>query len=162
MRQIILVLLCLLLVACNEVTPSVVAPDPDPAQIKLAEAATSVSQSLQQLAAIQSAAVAPITTKQLAQADAYGMTGRASVDWSGPIGPLVKKIARLSHYHLRVLGNPPAIPIIISINAHNTPVGNILRDADFQAGRQANIRVYPPNYIHHNTKRIIELRYAHA
>ncbi|MCL5261667.1 MAG: DotD/TraH family lipoprotein, partial [Gammaproteobacteria bacterium] len=79
----------------------------------------------------------------------------ASIDWSGPVGPLVKKIATASNYKLRVLGTPPAIPILVSISAKDTPLADILRDATFQCGNKANIVVYPAS-------RTIELRYVKA
>jgi defect-in-organelle-trafficking protein DotD len=54
---------------------------------------------------------------------------------------------------MRILGKSPAIPIIISITAHNTPLADVLRDANFQCGRRANVAIYAAN-------KVIELRYA--
>lgn len=127
-------------------------PHSDDATIKLAEAATSVSNSLKKLARIQAAATPPVKGKHLPDPNTSGMTGIASIDWAGPIGPLVTKIAQASKYKVRVLGKTPAIPIIVSVNAKNTPLASILRDVDYQAGKRAHIVVYPH-------KRVIELRY---
>jgi len=124
----------------------------DKATIKLAEAAESVSQSLAELARIQ--VVATPAIRQPADVPAtLELTNRASIDWSGPIGPLVERIAHVSSYKLRVLGNEPAIPVLVSMNAHNARLGDILRDASFQAGTKAEIRVFP-------AVKTIELRYA--
>ena len=81
------------------------------------------------------------------------MAELVSIDWSGAVGPLVTKIAALSHYRVNSLGVPPAIPIIVSVTAKDTPLADILRDANFQCGIRASITVYPAT-------KIIELRYA--
>jgi defect in organelle trafficking protein DotD len=122
------------------------------AEIKLADAADSVSQSLRELAEIEKATHPQAKLPSPPEPDMIGMGQIASIDWSGPVGPLVKKIADASHYKLHVLGTPPAIPILVSIAAKDTPLADILRDAGFQCGRRANIVVYPGS-------KIIELRY---
>ena len=76
----------------------------------------------------------------------------ASLQWTGPIEPLLRKIAHSTGYHLQVIGTEPPTPIIVSINKKNKPLATILRDAIFQAQGQANVSVYPAN-------KIIELRY---
>jgi defect-in-organelle-trafficking protein DotD len=127
----------------------------DEAAAKLAEAATSISQSLTELQGIQKAAIPVKTYKPLVDPQSFAMAELVSVDWSGPAAPLLQKIADASHYRLRVLGVQPAIPVLVSITAKNTPLADIIRDLDFQCGKQANIAVYPAT-------RIIELRYAKA
>ena len=128
---------------------------PDPAATTLAEAAVSVSDSLHQLAAVKRAATP--AKKRMVSDLRYELPGKASLDWSGPIQPLLAQIAQISHYRLRVLGTPPAVPIIISVTANNTPLTDLLRDIDFQAASQASVRVYHQKHGH-----IIELRYATA
>lgn len=128
---------------------------PDAASIKLAESASSVSNSLGEIAGIQRVTTAPIINRPLAPPDNYDMNGLVSVDWSGPIGPLVEKIAYMSGYQVREIGEPPAIPIIVTMNYKDMPIGYVLRNADFQAASRANIIVIP-------CRRIIELRYGPA
>lgn len=123
------------------------------AEVKLADAADSVSKSLEELAAIEKATHPQAKIPGPVDPDMIGMGQLSSIDWSGPIGPLVKKIATAAHYKLRVLGNPPPIPILVNVTAHDIPLADILRDAGFQCGNKANIVVYPAS-------RIIELRYA--
>lgn len=120
---------------------------------KIANSAQSVSQSLQELAAIERATHPAARVPNPVDPVAIGMNQIISLDWTGPIGPLVKKIAEISQYKVRFLGKTPAIPIIVSVMAKNIPLANILRDVNFQCGRRANIAVYAAN-------RIIELRYA--
>lgn len=123
------------------------------AEIELANAADSVSNSLQELAAIEKATHPQAKIPSPVEPDMIGMGQLASIDWSGPIGPLVKKIADAAHYKVHTLGNQPAIPILVTISAKDIPLADILRDAGFQCGNKANIVVYPAS-------KIIELRYA--
>ena len=144
----------LLLSACTSMTtkkPPRNAPSDD-ATIQLSESAHAVSDSLSELAEIEAATLPP-QNKALPQPFDYSLQTRASLDWSGPIEPLVAKIAAAAHYQIRVLGHEPAVPVLISIAAEEKTLGEILRDADFQAGEKAHIVVYSP-------QKIIELRYA--
>lgn len=128
-------------------------PKVDPAEAKLAEAADSVSRSLQSLAENQQALnPKPKQYKEPDPSD-YGMSNLTSMNWSGPIEPLVQQIAKATGYTLRVSGVAPAIPVLVSINAKNIPLGQILRDAGYQCGDKADIVVFPRS-------KVIELLYA--
>jgi defect in organelle trafficking protein DotD len=126
----------------------------DAATIQLAEAASSISQSLTQLSAIQQANT-PTPRIYLPITRACEMQNLVSIDWAGPVGPLIDRIGCMTHYSVRKLGVPPAIPVIVSLNARNTPLADILRDVAFQCGTRACIVVY-------SDKRIIELRYQRS
>jgi defect-in-organelle-trafficking protein DotD len=82
-----------------------------------------------------------------------GMSGTADIDWTGPIEPLVRKLADMTEYKVKVLGNAPSIPIIVSISQNQAIIADILKNAGMQAGKRANIVVFPAN-------RVIEVRYA--
>lgn len=143
----------LLLTGCAAppVVPAELPPD-DAAQIKLAEAATSVSHSLEQLAAMEKAVHPSIKLPAPPNPTSIGMAQLASVDWNGPVEPLIRKIAAATHYRVRVLGRPLAIPPLVSISAKNTPLADILRDASFQVAKKADIIIYPRSHV-------IEIRY---
>ncbi len=153
------VLLCGLSLATGCATfhapQSTISKNNDEASMQLAEAATSISQSLTELQGIQKAATPAKANKALVDPQSFALTELVSVDWSGPVAALLQKVADASHYRLRILGTQPAIPVLVSITAKNTPLADIVRDVDFQCGKQANIAVYP-------SSRIIELRYAKA
>lgn len=156
-KNLFLVVVFLGLVGCSSETPKIriisTNTGAKAAEVKLADAATSVGKSLQELAKIEQATHPRAKIPSPVDPEMIGMGQLASIDWSGPIGPLMSKIADATHYKLRVLGTPPAIPILISISAKDTQLADILRDAGFQCGDKANIVVYP------GTK-TIELRYA--
>ena len=158
MKNIISIALTLLILALSGCGPThhvPAMPKDDLAAIKLAESAHSVSLSLVELARIQAEATPPVEGHHLPDPKSYEMREVASIDWSGPIGPAIDQIAHSSRYHLRVLGHPPAVPIIVTVIAKNVPLGTLLRDVAFQAGDKAKVMVYPKDHV-------IELRYAHA
>jgi defect-in-organelle-trafficking protein DotD len=158
--QIVTVLLllsgcCLKHTAATRHTSTAMATAPEMAlspEIKLTEAATSVTHSLHQLAEIEEASKPAQPHLPPPDPASYGMEGLASIDWNGPIEPLVTQVATASHYRLRVLGNEPAIPIIVSLSKKNVPLADVLRDAGLQAGSRAEVIVFP-------SSKTIELRY---
>jgi defect in organelle trafficking protein DotD len=144
----------ILLVNCSTTfkKPPVNNPSDD-ATIKLAEAAVSVSDSMLEMARIEKVITPPSKDNTLTIPNAYNLQARASVDWSGPIEELTGRIAKASHYKLRVLGQEPSVPVLISLSTKDESLAEILRDIDYQAGKKAFIHVYP-------NSQVVELRYA--
>lgn len=145
-----------LLIACAPVRPAVPANYASQdicVHDRLSDTAIAVEKSLRILAAAQEPNVmnaintAPLVTVR------GGMGCKATLDWSGPIEPLLHEIARLTDYQVKILGNTPPIPVIVSINVENRVIADIVKDAGLQAGKRANLVVYP-------SSKIIELRYA--
>lgn len=144
---------CLYLVGCaSQHTPSTHSSS-DPSNVTLAEAATSVSSSLQNLAATEQAAFHPIANQSMPDPSTYGMGGRASIDWSGPIEPLIQQIAQTTYYRVKIVGREPAVPILVTINSKNEMLGDILSNVAFQCGKRADVILYPETQV-------IEIRYA--
>ena len=125
----------------------------DDATIKLAEAAVSVSDSMLEMARIEKVITPPSKDNLLTIPNAYNLQARASVDWSGPIEELTARIAKSAHFQIRVMGNAPSIPVLISISVKDESLAEILRDIDYQAASKAYIHVYP-------NSQVVELRYA--
>ena len=123
------------------------------AGLKLTATAESISKSLKELAEIDRAIHPQAKLPNPVEPDMIGMGQLGTIDWNGPVGPIVKKIAEATNYKFNVLGTSPAIPILISITAKDTPLADILRDVAFQCGGRANIVTYPAS-------KIIELRYV--
>lgn len=123
----------------------------DAVAVQLAEAAASVSDSLNDLAAIERA-TKPVSRVLVNPNDAQ-MPGAISLDWAGPVEPLLQRLASISGYKLRVLGTKPAIPVIITLTAKNTPLSYVVRDIDFQCGKKAQLILYPQ-------AKVLELRYS--
>jgi defect-in-organelle-trafficking protein DotD len=119
----------------------------------LAEASYSVSRSIVSLAETAQASHPTPVLAPPPNPETYGMAGLTSVDWSGPVQPLIGQIAKTANYRMRVLGPAPGIPVLVTINAKNVMLADILRDVGYQCGRRAEVVVFPRS-------RVIELRYA--
>ena len=156
-RLLLLMVSAVLLTACasgsvNYKKPPYNEPSDD-ATIKLAEAANSVSDSMYKMARIEKVVTPDKANNMQRIPNAFNLQTRASVDWSGPIGELTARIAKAAHYRLHVLGQAPAVPVLISLDVNDHSLAEILRDIDYQAGKKAEIYVYPNHHV-------IELRYA--
>lgn len=150
-KKIIIFSLCLSLCACATQAPP--RPKLDSTDNTLAEASYSVSRSLVSLSETAQAAHPLPDLAPSPSPDSYGMGGLTSVDWSGPVEPLVKQLANAANYRVRILGTRPGIPVLVSVYDKNMMLADILRDVGYQCGRRAAIVVYPES-------RVIELRYA--
>lgn len=127
--------------------------DVSKSQSSLAEASYAVSRSIVDLAETAEAAHPLPNLAPPPSPASYGMAGLTTLDWSGPVEPLIHQIARAAGYRVRVLGTPPAIPVLVTIYTKNAMLGDILRDVGYQCGRRATTVIYPDS-------RVIELRYA--
>jgi defect-in-organelle-trafficking protein DotD len=134
--------------------PSTTVPetDPCPSEASLLETAQSIEKSLAVLASAQEAKSPPVVNIEPLITPEGGMGGTADIDWVGPLGPLVSRLAEMSGYRVKFLGTPPAIPIVVSITARQTVIAELLQNASLQAGQHAKILVLPEN-------RVIEVRY---
>lgn len=150
-KNYLILILFLALCACKTHPPAVC--HPDSSDVSLAEASYSVSRAISSLSETAQAAHPLPCLDPPPNPASYGMAGLVSIEWSGPIEQLVRQIARVTQYRLNVLGTPPAIPVLITLNDKNRMVADVLRDIGFQAGRRAAVVVYPES-------RVIELRYA--
>lgn len=118
----------------------------------LKRAAVSIQDSLEVLAKAQeSKEPALIDTLPLITPEG-GMGGEIDIDWTGPIAPLIYKLATLTNYNLKIFGNEPAIPVIVTISKKKAIIADVLKNAGLQARNRASIVVFPEN-------RVIELRY---
>ena len=126
--------------------------DVKPTQVDLSQAAIATSASLEQLADVTyMSRDFQVSPERLHAAD-YQMTKLATINWSGPIEPLVRELAHLNHYRLEIFGKEPALPVLVHIKRKGAYSGDILRDAIVQAKDSVKVLVFPNNNI-------IELHY---
>ena len=151
LKLIFLTSICLVLSACATQAPP--SNKLDTTDTSLAQASFAVSRSIVSLSETAQAAHPLPKLDPPPSPDTYGMGGLTSVDWSGPIEPLLKQIAQTANYRVRVLGTEPGIPVLVSVTDKNMMLADILRDVAYQCGRRAAVVVYPES-------RVIELRYA--
>jgi defect-in-organelle-trafficking protein DotD len=150
-RSLSFVVLAMAIAACAPPQPP--PTKLDAASASLAEASYSVSRSIVSLSETAQAAHPIPDLGPAPNPLSYGMAGLTSVDWSGPIEPLVKQLAKSANYRVRVLGRAPAIPVLVTVYDKNMMLADIFRDVGYQAGRRASVVIYPD-------ERVVELRYA--
>ncbi len=144
----------LLVSGCSSkrVDPPQLVATPDSVSLMLAEAADKASTALETLAAVEQArapgiAVGPAT-------DVPPELNRAvTVNWVGPVEPITKQLSDRAGYTFQILGNPPPIPLVVSVDAENKPVIDILRSIGLQLGMRADIKVDA-------ARKMVEVHYA--
>ncbi len=146
------------LTACNGSTsvfshnsPQIAAP-PDKISALLAEAAERASTALETLAAVEYAKSPGVSSGPIYDAPAE-LRRAISVNWVGPVEPITQKLAERAGYTFRTIGNQTPIAMIVSVDAQNLPVIDVLRDIGLQLGLRADIRVDAD-------RRVVELHYS--
>jgi len=126
-------------------TPQLVA-EPDNVSAMLADAATQASNALQTLAAVEHSRGPAIAAAPIG--DAPTTLRRAiTVNWVGPAEQIIQTLAQRASYNFVSVGVAPAVPIIVSIDAENKPVIEVLRDVGLQLGLRADVRVDADNEV---------------
>jgi len=156
-RIVVFCLACISLAACAKkpVAPKSVPNTQEAVNVTLAEAATSVSHSLNEVAATEQAANPPQSVSEPPSPSSYGMNVMASVNWQGPVEPILKKLAQMTNYKFRIIGQSPSSPVIVDIFAKNQEIGDIVRNIGLQAAKRAQVVVMP-------VSKTLELRYRES
>ena len=113
---------------------------PDPAEMRLVEAAERAERALASLA---HALPAPDPESRLPNVRSVPAALRMPVtlDWTGPVEALAEELARRAGYRFAEAGRRPARPLIVSVEAEGEPLIAVLRDAGLRAGSAATLTV---------------------
>ena len=137
----------------SDASPQLVAT-PDTVSAMLADAADRASKALETLAAVEYSrtptnTIAPVNNAPIELRRAI------TVNWIGPVETITKTLADRAGYNFLVIGNTPPVPVVISVDAENLPVIDVLRDVGLQLGARGDVKVdsaqrvveihYPPN-----------------
>ncbi|MDE0051769.1 MAG: DotD/TraH family lipoprotein [Rhodospirillales bacterium] len=121
---------------------------PDPAEVRLAEAAERAEAALTTLARIESARIpSPGTwaegSPRVPERSPVPPELRRPVtlDWIGPVETLAETLARQAGYRFAMAGAPPVRPTMVVLREERTPLIEVLRDAGLQAGNAATLVV---------------------
>jgi len=125
---------------------------PDSVSAMLADAADRTASALETLAAVEQHRAPGIAAPSVQNASRSLQTP-ISVNWTGPVEALASALADRTGYRFAVLGEEPAIPVVISVNSTHTPAIEVLRDIGLQMGRRADLRVDSP-------RKAIEIHYS--
>ena len=117
-----------------------VAWQPDPAGMRLAEAAERAEAALTALTRIRTAEAPPPPTG--IPADVSPELRRAvTLDWIGPVETLAEALAGRAGYRFVMGAAAPARPVMVSVSARDVPLIEVLRDIGLQAGNAATLAV---------------------
>ncbi len=132
-------------------TPQIVA-SPDTVSAMLAESADRASAALEALAAVERAK-SPVPAMSTISNVPIELRRTITVNWVGPIEPIAKTLADRAGYSFLTLGYGPVIPVVVSVDAENKRVIDVLRDIGLQLGMRGDINVDANN-------RTVELHYT--
>ncbi len=120
------------------------------AAYQIAEATKSASNSLAQLAKIQSYQH-PDYYKTPQKVVKSNVKGTVSIDYIGPIEPLLKKLAKSANVKYRKLGKQTGTPIIVSVKYDNASLRDVVENIAYQAQNHAIVEV--------NKQGAVQIRY---
>ena len=130
----------LALSGCAETKQTIQAAPSDPALVTVADAARSMAEQLKILSAIeqQSRGAYPVleaspTTGPLAE--------RVTIVWSGEPEKVLTNIAIKTGYEMRIVGRRPVTPPIVTIEARNRKIFDVLQDIGLQLGERHGVQV---------------------
>lgn len=125
---------------------------PDPLGLRMAAAVDKASAALQTLASVEQARNPALSIQTVPYAP-QELRRIVTVDWVGPIEPIMRKLADRAGYDLQVNGDTPPAPVVVNLNVKQKTVIDALRDLGLQAGQRADVVVDPDH-------RLVELNYA--
>lgn len=128
--------------------------EPENVTMRLAQAADRAATALDTLAAIEQVRT-PTDLPPLAASAPLELRRSVTVNWIGPVEPLLRQLADRASYRVIETGNAPETPLIVSVNVRNQPVIETLRDVGLQLGNRAQVRVDA-------NQKVIELSYANV
>lgn len=147
----IVALLCMAALSCCSLgepePPAVEIPSPpDPAELRLVEAAERAERALASLARALPAPDGgmpwhPASAMPPLESVPAKLRRPVTLDWTGPLEGLAQALAERAGYRFFAAGRRPARPLIVVVEAEEQPLIAMLRDAGLQAGDAATLTV---------------------
>ena len=107
---------------------------------QIADAAVRAEMALARLARIQ-AARSPIVWEPAPERVPRELLREVTVDWTGPLRELAKRLAELSGYEFRETGSPAVQPVMVDVHSVNRPLIAVLREVGLQGGTRVKLLV---------------------
>ncbi len=118
-----------------------VATEPDLVGTRIAKAAEKASSALDTISGIEQQR-SPITQMEDNYSNASPeLMQPVSINWTGPIEQITETLASKAGLSFKTRGGKPPAPLIVTINAYQRPLVEILRDVGLQAGQRADLSV---------------------
>ena len=125
--------------------------DEQASNVKLVEVSTAVSKSLRELARIQRSINDVSKYKDDSSIIQAKVGGKTSIDYTGSVEILLRRIAKTTGLGFRTIGNPPPVPTIVSVNKRDVMITDLIRDVAYQVQTQASVTL--------TNEKVIEVRY---
>jgi defect-in-organelle-trafficking protein DotD len=125
---------------------------PDSVAVKLADAADKAANALQSLSQVEQVRT-PVPSAPPMPEATDGLQNKMSVDWTGPVEPLLSRLAARAGYTYKQMGWVPAIPMTVKVDVKNRPIYETLRDIGLQIGSRGSLLV-------DSNRQAIELNYG--
>lgn len=130
--------------------PQLVA-EPDQVSAMLAEAAGRASTALQTLASVEQARTPRVSVSPIGDAPTE-LRRAVTLNWVGPVDLITQTLASKAGYQFQAVGDKPGTAVVVTINAVNQPVIEVLRDIGLQLGKRGDVRV-------DGSLRLVEIHY---
>tara|TARA_B100000508_G_C11452796_1_gene275045 strand:+ start:442 stop:822 length:381 start_codon:yes stop_codon:yes gene_type:complete len=118
----------------------------------LAEAADKTSEALTTLAAVEQERSPAVAVQPIHNAPSE-LRRAVTLSWVGPVEQVTKLLADRASYTFLEIGNAPPVPLVVTVDAQNQPVIEVLRNLGLQLGGRADIKV-------DGVRKVVELHYA--
>jgi defect in organelle trafficking protein DotD len=138
MKKIFILLFAVLISGCSSSTQEVAYIKNDNVSVQLTIAAQKASNAILELAEVEKVRT-PTTAAPIIEDAPRLLRQPMSIKWNGPIGPMAEKIAERAMYGFAEFGNGSTIPVLVQVDAVETPLVDILKNIGLQAGARANI-----------------------
>ena len=116
------------------------------------ETAITASKSIQSLSVLEHASKPDVKKKPAPNPIKTGLDQRVTIEWTGPVEPLLSKLAKNAHYRVNFLGQKPVAPILVSVNRSNAYMADVIQDVAYQVQRFADLSIV-------SSEKLLELRY---
>lgn len=132
----------LLLAGCSSLYEPALLPENLVWQEKLLKAVERASRAQEKLAMLEQARHPRLVSERVDLKDVpEALRQLLSLSWQGPLEPAVRKVAEKIGYAFKVVGFSPAIPVIVTLNAHDQAAVMVLREMGHQCRGRADIHV---------------------
>ena len=117
------------------------------------ETAVTASKSIQSLSVLEHSSKPDVKKKPAPNPVKTGLDQRVTIEWTGPVEPLIEKLAKNAHYRVNFLGQKPVAPILVSVNRSNAYMADVIQDVAYQVQRFADLSIVA-------SEKLLELRYS--
>lgn len=132
------------LYGCAETKQTTQAAPSDPALVVVADAAKAMTEQLKILSAIEQQSRGGYPVLEVAPSTGP-LADRITLKWSGEPEKILTNIAIKSGYEMRIVGRRPVSPPIVTLDARNRKIFDVLQDIGLQLGERHGVQVNDDN-----------------